>query len=784
MASAQVLPNSGASARKQGHLEAGKRRLEEFRKKKAADRAKKAASTSQNTANDLHEKQSLDIEHVRIADSSGAGTSDGMGESEATEFAQTSDICSSDAHASPPLPTDHYNSFSAETMQLSAVDKKINRYDELRSSGTVNVNHLPQPLEKNDDNSISARTFATHTYGLVSDQSDASHLQVSLEINGNSGQSNHYGLQEARSKDNGSLLKEFTISSPATSHVTVANLSSEYSGGIPLQNKFAYSSPLTSGLTSLYDDFNRPSTKMTGSSFEVGQNIHAIPESSNTMISDIGQRKYGNSLDHFPSGNSTSLWLPESQSASSFVSRSSSSHAPLYPAVAETNTRRSRPSFLDSMSVPRVPLTDLGRVESSASETSFTNPETSQPFSKLMALKEANAFEPSVTSSVFAGNGNDAYRHTFRENSVERKHDYYSQKQDEDFAALEQHIEDLTQEKFSLQRALEASRTLAESLAVENSSLTDSYNQQGSVVNQLKSDMEKLREEIKSQLAELESVKVECANAQLECNAADERAKLLASEVIGLEEKALRLRSSELKLERQLENSQAEVSSLKKKSSSLEKERQDLQSTISALQEEKKLLQAKIRKASGNGKVLDVSKSLTNKKDVSTSTQDLDSTDDVPNLEMHSDAPLLHSDVSISSMLTDNREFNLQVSSSDIPPDQMRMIQNINTLISELALEKEELMQALLDVSSESSKLKEWNNELSRKLEAQTQRLELLTAQSMATGNVPTRPPDSRSIHDNTPYADEGDEVVERVLGWIMKLFPGGPARRRTSKLL
>lgn len=41
-----------------------------------------------------------------------------------------------------------------------------------------------------------------------------------------------------------------------------------------------------------------------------------------------------------------------------------------------------------------------------------------------------------------------------------------------------QHIEDLTQEKFSLQRALEASRSLAESLATENSSLTDSYNQQ------------------------------------------------------------------------------------------------------------------------------------------------------------------------------------------------------------------------------------------------------------------------------------------------------------------
>ncbi|XP_052480897.1 protein BLISTER-like isoform X2 [Gossypium raimondii] len=59
--------------------------------------------------------------------------------------------------------------------------------------------------------------------------------------------------------------------------------------------------------------------------------------------------------------------------------------------------------------------------------------------------------------------------------------------------SVESHIEDLTQEKFSLQRALEASRTLAESLAAENSSLTDSYNQQRSIVNRLKSDMDTRR---------------------------------------------------------------------------------------------------------------------------------------------------------------------------------------------------------------------------------------------------------------------------------------------------
>lgn len=55
--------------------------------------------------------------------------------------------------------------------------------------------------------------------------------------------------------------------------------------------------------------------------------------------------------------------------------------------------------------------------------------------------------------------------------------------------------------------------------------------------------------------------------------------------------------------------------------------------------------------------------------------------------------------------------------------------------------------------------LKDLNNELSRKLEQQTQRLELLTAQNMANENISIRQPDSATTHDHTVYADEGDEV-------------------------
>lgn len=66
--------------------------------------------------------------------------------------------------------------------------------------------------------------------------------------------------------------------------------------------------------------------------------------------------------------------------------------------------------------------------------------------------------------------------------------------------------------------------------------------------------------------------------------------------------------------------------------------------------------------------------------------------------------------------------------------------------------------------------MKDLNKELSQKLEVQTQRLELLTSQSMSmvgagdannNNNIPPRKPTSRTVVDHTPYADEGDEVSD-----------------------
>ncbi|WRX22154.1 hypothetical protein QQP08_014641 [Theobroma cacao] len=755
MASAQVLPSS----RKQEHLEAGKRRLEEFRKKKAAERAKKAASTTQTQASDisLNDKHQLETENVRITDSNGAGTSDGPDPSsvniinnnnsnnKTTEVSLESQRAySNDTLAIPSFLANDYNSSSTE-VHMHANSQENEKYGASWNGGPLFNNSVQIKHMSND-------------------------------------------FQEPKSKEDDGSMKFSTVVNPNSSEDSVTKISPQSS----LQSKASEGSLL---------DSTESTSGATKSVPEVGQNFQGSAEFREPMIYDFGERKFSSSASGFPNVHAPTMQTSGS-SVFTFDARSSSSHMPLHSVTNDSSSRRSRPSFLDSLNVSRASsgshfqhneptksaiashssqLSSISALGSSPFEKPSTEGETMGTFSKLGYPDFPGANEYSGNFSVPASNNGDLLRlNVANVNTLDKKHEFYSTKQNEDFAALEQHIEDLTQEKFSLQRALEASRTLAESLAAENSSLTDSYNQQRSVVNQLKSDMEKLQEEIKAQLAELDSFKMEYANARLECNAADERANILASEVIGLEEKALRLRSNELKLERQLENSQAEISSFKKKLSSLEKERQDFQSTIEALQEEKKVLQSKLRKASASGKSIDVIKTPASKKDMSTSTEDLgnastDATSDDREMNNTNDASSL-------SLLLEDGQF--EASSVYIPPDQIRMIGNINSLISELTLEKEELTQALSSELSQSSKLKELNMELSRKLEAQTQRLELLTAQNMASEHMPARQPEFRIMHDNTPYADEGDEVVERVLGWIMKLFPGGPARRRTNKRL
>ncbi|KAL2613714.1 hypothetical protein R1flu_025406 [Riccia fluitans] len=414
----------------------------------------------------------------------------------------------------------------------------------------------------------------------------------------------------------------------------------------------------------------------------------------------------------------------------------------------------------------------------------------------------------------------------------------------DDFAMLEQHIEDLTQEKFSLQRGLDTARALAETLAQENSALTEDYNKQGALVNEFKEEVERLKGEIRAQAVLYKNVSSEKDRALLECKAAVGRAQALAAEVIALEEKVLKSRSQELKLQREMESLAVDTDSQKRQVAALDKDRANLRSLVEALQEEKTLLQTRLRNAvtveelrpTTNDIPAPAATSSSLQVDVSTSTDDLEldafltagtavlpsasqlsleqaQAAGFPFLDQQYGQPAImpsvqtmpvlsytnfsQSSESSSSIMTRNsiiqhtaassvgtrlggRSFHLSPGSAMIPEDQVTIVENINTLIMELAEEREALLKALRAESVGASELRALNAELSHKLEVQTQRLELAVAQSMAHGSAPIVENETYETSRLGPvYVDEGDEVVDRVLGWIMQLFPSGSSRRK-----
>ncbi|XP_042452469.1 protein BLISTER-like [Zingiber officinale] len=801
MASAKVMSSSVASSRKQGHLELGKKKLEEFRKKKAS---KQAASASQLQSADSD--QYLDTSKINQhnggespLDRNGRAMSDTSGTTMPNEDKIVISSLSSDLDSSKRMFVSSSSlNFSNHALQNNAVQELKDRTSKLQENSTFSglSNGFYDHWKEKNELSSSKESKAGLVDGFKRDQTIAfnpdirePYVDAQIDYSGSR-------LHNVQSGDIGSR-------SSSTTH------------------KHDIDVPVTYDMSNVPEKLETISASNTIDLLSTSAGVSGVIDAQKPFLSSnlnnkmgalsLGGGRISDAISRRLDAVNTSFQAPES-SSTNFGPGFESFSSEQFPLTSYgTNFGRSRPSFLDSLSVSTVPSMSNslhGKHDRDATPGMFDGSKFKNTENHLSSVTVQPSRENLLEKSISSTNLDSLEEKLFTSNSLaslnneqqldyrtsdQKEPEFPSTKKDEDFSALEQYIDDLTQEKFSLQRALETSQALSESLAAENTALTDSFNQQGKVVNQLKSDIERLEEEMKAQMLALQTVKLECTNAQLECNAADERAKLLASEVISLEEKALRLRSNELKLEKELENWKSNLAPYQRKVSILEKERQDFQSTVDALQEEKKVLQSKLRKASNDGKAKDLVASSSSRQDAATSTEDLDVETSIQGTMLQNGINRTHDvrpseslsgDTSISCSLHDDRTIDLPDASADLPHDQHRMIENIRALISELAVEKEELVQALRIESSNCSKMKELNKELSQKLEVQTQRLELLTAQRMANENHLVKPMDHRGAHDMTEYADEGDEVVERVLGWIMKLFPGGPAKRRTSKLL
>lgn len=172
-------------------------------------------------------------------------------------------------------------------------------------------------------------------------------------------------------------------------------------------------------------------TDVTEAFSEDGQNTDAVLAHRYNSISDMGERKFSSSVGHLTSATSPSMLSTESRSTGLiFDARSSSNHVPLSPALVGTNTRRSRPSFLDSINTFKV----------SSASLPLTEPQKADSFdSKVHPVDVLASSTSQDSTNTFAyGNGYDLFRHDGNEHNIDSKHNFYSAKQNEDFAALEQ----------------------------------------------------------------------------------------------------------------------------------------------------------------------------------------------------------------------------------------------------------------------------------------------------------------------------------------------------------
>lgn len=159
-----------------------------------------------------------------------------------------------------------------------------------------------------------------------------------------------------------------------------------------------------------------PNSNIIDSAFGLKQKFSAF--------SDMGEKRYSGSVGHMKSMIHSSSWTSDHKySDYNSAAQSSSNHAPPSPPAAG---RRSRPSFLDSIQISK------GR---SSSPPLFGTEKADSSSSKVYPVDGlgSSVSQRSANTSVASGDGVGLFNHI-----MENKHDFFSQKQNEDFAALEQ----------------------------------------------------------------------------------------------------------------------------------------------------------------------------------------------------------------------------------------------------------------------------------------------------------------------------------------------------------
>eukprot|EP00891_Asterochloris_glomerata_P000864 jgi/Astpho2/864/fgenesh1_pg.00016_%23_77_t len=165
-------------------------------------------------------------------------------------------------------------------------------------------------------------------------------------------------------------------------------------------------------------------------------------------------------------------------------------------------------------------------------------------------------------------------------------------------SALQQHIDDLTQEKFDLVRGLKEQQRLAGVLADENQAMTDEFNRQAAQIQQGRTEVRRCQEQIAAQHLALQGLAAERDACRQSAQEASQQVKALAAEVVSLEECCLHLRSSELRAAVEAEGAAEVRHRSEHRSQMAAQEVASLEATIQALREESKVLREMLRNSS------------------------------------------------------------------------------------------------------------------------------------------------------------------------------------------
>lgn len=233
--------------------------LEEFRKKRAADRAKKAASTNQIHASDGGlERQTLDTERIQ-PDSDGAGTSNAV----ATPASELSGVDKKYDFKESDIP--QKTNFSSSNYASAGSTFAANNYDVEFSTSEVphskvpdfngnNISKLSMP--ENDSNHSQKkgendREVGSFAFEIASDHSAYNTLLPSFSNSGRvTSNSDYDGLHKSVSRSKESFLKDLSAVNSTASHTSIGNISPENSASTHVLEKTGLTDHWASGLTS------------------------------------------------------------------------------------------------------------------------------------------------------------------------------------------------------------------------------------------------------------------------------------------------------------------------------------------------------------------------------------------------------------------------------------------------------------------------------------------------------------------------------------------------------